>query len=337
LEESPPPQVQTHDLDEIVSIVSGIYCEHSIQAVGSVRALNAGFEMVRKGPQPVVQLRYGRAVRVDAGSFPRLLLMQTCLDGSGSVEQGTLRTALRPGQTVPLSPSVATQLAFDARFSQQSVRLELERVEALCSRWLNRPALDRPLRFALAPFSPALEQAWSQAVNLIVGYARSGIPLPPSAVANLDEFLVSLVLSQHPHNYSEDLKRPTQPPPPRLVRDAERLMRDGGADQTPSKIASELNVSLRTLELGFRAVHDCTPNEFLRKVRIDKAHRALLAPSAATSVTDVALANGFLHLARFSSFYQKTFGELPIQTLRRSRPKRSAGERFPAHVERARA
>ena len=73
------------------------------------------------------------------------------------------------------------------------------------------------------------------------------------------------MLSQHPHNYSDDLKRPQKGLPPRLAREAERLMRSGGIEQTPGKVAAELRVSLRTLELGFRAALDCTPNVFLRR------------------------------------------------------------------------
>ncbi|ULU26565.1 AraC family transcriptional regulator [Dyella terrae] len=313
--------LQTNDLEEVQSVVAGIYCAHSVLTSGGASADAAGLDLIRRAPQPVVKLHYGRSVRIDAGTFPRLMLMQTCLDGSGAAEQGSLRAELRRGQTVPLSPGLATRLAFDSRFAQQSVRLDIERVEALCSSWLNVPALDRPLRFDLNPFSAALEQAWSQAVGLIVSYARSGLLLPASAIANLDEFIVSLVLSQHPHNYSDDLRRPQKGLPPRLVREAERLMRDGELHQTPSKIAAELGVSLRTLELGFRAVHDCSPSEFLRRVRVAKARETLLAPKATTSVTEVALANGFLHLARFSAYYREVFGESPVHTLRRSQPR----------------
>ena len=43
-----------------------------------------------------------------------------------------------------------------------------------------------------------------------------------------------------------------------------------------------------------------------------------MAAMAGTSVTELTIANGFLHLARFSAYYQKVFGELPGQTLRRS-------------------
>lgn len=321
MEKPPVTHLQTEDLEEVQSVVAGIYCAHSVRTLGGARADVAGLDLIRPAPQPVVKLHYGRSVRIDAGTFPQLMLMQTCLDGGGTVEQGSLGAELRRGQTIPLSPGLATRLAFDSRFAQQSVRLDIARVEALCSTWLNVPALDRPLRFDLNPFSAQLEQAWGQAVGLIVNYARSGILLPSSAVAHLDEFLISLVLSQHPHNYTDDLRRPQKGLPPRLVREAERLMRDSAPDQTPSRIAAELGVSLRTLELGFRAVHDCTPNEFLRRVRIGKARETLLAPSTNTSVTEVALANGFLHLARFSAYYRKMFGELPVHTLRRSLPR----------------
>ena len=321
MEKPPVTHLQTSDLEEVQSAVAGIYCAHSVMTLGGARAEAAGLDLIRREPQPVVQLHYGRSVRIDAGAFPRLMLMQTCLDGSGTVEQGSLGAELRRGQTVPLSPGLATRLAFDNRFAQQSVKLDIDRVEALCSTWLNVPGLDRPLRFDLNPFSAQLEQAWGQAVGLIVNYARSGMLLPTSAVAHLDEFLISLVLSQHPHNYTDDLRRPQKGLPPRLVREAERLMRDGEPNQTPSRIAAELGVSLRTLELGFRAVHDCSPSEFLRRVRISKARETLLAPNGRTSVTEVALANGFLHLARFSAYYRQMFGELPVHTLRRSQPR----------------
>jgi transcriptional regulator GlxA family with amidase domain len=41
-----------------------------------------------------------------------------------------------------------------------------------------------------------------------------------------------------------------------------------------------------------------------------------------TTVTSVALGNGFFHLARFSAYYRAAFDEPPGQTLRRSRLRR---------------
>jgi AraC-like DNA-binding protein len=44
-----------------------------------------------------------------------------------------------------------------------------------------------------------------------------------------------------------------------------------------------------------------------------------LPPSASTTVTSVALSNGFFQLARFSAYYFTAFAETPSQTFRRGR------------------
>ena len=89
--------------------------------------------------------------------------------------------------------------------------------------------------------------------------------------------------------------------------------------QTVSLVAKRLGVSLRTLELGFREYRRSTPAQFLRRMRLEAARTQLLAAEAATTVTSVALANGFPHLARFAGYYRAAFDEYPSETLNRSR------------------
>src|SRR5437867_6764310 len=109
--------------------------------------------------------------------FGSLMLMMTCVDGSATAVQQGSSAVWRRGQTLPVSPGLSTQLDFDGRFAQTSVRLDIERLETLCSRWLNFP-LDRPLRFELRPFSAELETAWAQVVALILAYEQLTIVLP---------------------------------------------------------------------------------------------------------------------------------------------------------------
>jgi AraC-like DNA-binding protein len=309
--------LRTADIGEVIDAVSHVYCPHELKIRGSTRGASS-FEVIRGGAQPIVTLRYAAPVLVDAGDFRGLMLMQTCTEGTANMTQGGVRAACHRDQTVPLSPGVETQLAFDGNFAQRSVRVDIASLEALCSRRLNAP-LDRPLRFEFRSFSPALEQAWSQAVSLIVNYERGGVVLPEAAAASLNEFLLTLLLEQHPHNYSEELRGGSRAIAPRLVREAEQLMRSGGAETAVSQIAASLGVSMRSLEAGFREWRNATPTQVLRKVRLEAVRTALLAADAATSVTSAALASGFFHLARFSAYYKSEFGEMPGQTLRRSR------------------
>jgi AraC-like DNA-binding protein len=311
-------RVYSSNRADLLRAVSEVYCPHTAAFRSTRAAPPARFEVIRPGMQPVAELRYGMPAKVDAGKFPRLMLMQSCLEGTGTACQENVTADCRSGQTLPLSPGRSTQLEFDARFAQRSVRLDVERVEALCSRMVSHP-LDAPLRFELRPFSNQLEKAWSHAVGLVMTYDDMNVTLPPAAVTSFDEFLISLVLTQHPHNYTDELHTRARSTPPRLIREAEHLMRTGEIGLTIGEIASRLGVSLRSLEAGFREYRRMTPTQSLRTIRLQRARAGLLAPTASTSVTTVALENGFLHLPRFSGYYRAAFGESPAVTLRRSR------------------
>ncbi len=163
------------------------------------------------------------------------------------------------------------------------------------------------------------ERAWNQALGLISAYERMNIVLPQPAAMSFDEFMLSMVLTQHPHNYTDDLRKHSRAATPRMVREAEHWMRTGGAEVSASTIAARVGVSLRSLEVGFREFRRSTPTQYLRKIRLEKARAELLAPSASTTVTSVALSNGFFHLGRFSAYYLTAFAETPSQTLRRGR------------------
>lgn len=86
----------------------------------------------------------------------------------------------------------------------------------------------------------------------MTAYERMGLALPQAAAKSFDEFLLSLVLAQHPHNYSDELRGLSGTAAPRIVPEAEHWMRTGGPEVSVSKIAALLGVSLRSLEAGFR-------------------------------------------------------------------------------------
>ncbi|WP_192860147.1 AraC family transcriptional regulator [Mycobacterium sp. MS1601] len=86
---------------------------------------------------------------------------------------------------------------------------------------------------------------------------------------------------------------------------------------TPADIAAAVGVSVRSLQRGFREQHQCTPMEFVRKVRLNRVRVALAAASPeAASVAQLATAWGFTHLGRFAADYRREYGETPSETLR---------------------
>lgn len=311
--------LRTRDLDEAMSAVGRVYCAHTVVPQGPVRDVEATLEVLHGCAQPVVNLSYSTPVRIDAGNFPDLLLMMTAASGAASVVQGRQASMWRSGQTMPLSPGLDTTLLFDRQFAQSSLRVEIARLEDLCARWLGHP-LDAPLRFALRPLTPAFERVWQDVMRVAASVGTLGTPVPRAALDSLDEFLLSLLLHGHTHNFSELLAHPAKAAAPRLVLAAESIFRDRAAEGTTvSAVAAELGVSVRSLQLGFREARNTSPSSYLRRLRLEAARSALNAGMASTSVTEVALSNGFSHMGRFSFAYKAAFGETPVMTLRRAR------------------
>jgi AraC-like DNA-binding protein len=311
--------LRTRNLDEAIDAVTRVYCPHTVEVVGRPRGIDAVLNVTRSTFQPLVKLSYSTPVKIDAQNMSRLFLMMHCARGAASTTQEHRTAEWKTGQTIPFSANFDTKLWFDPAFVQKSVRLDMERLEAQCARWLGHP-LEEPLRFELRPFSDELEQIWQRTLAYGWSSEECGLPLAGAARAALDEYLLTLLLHHHSHNYSEELAQSVPTPVPGVVRRAERFIIDNADAQiTISDVADHLGISLRSLQAGFRQWRETTPTAYLRRVRLQFVHDELLRSGKEANVTAVALQHGFSHLGRFSAQYRAIFREDPSVTLRRGR------------------
>jgi transcriptional regulator GlxA family with amidase domain len=83
-------------------------------------------------------------------------------------------------------------------------------------------------------------------------------------------------------------------------------------------IADAARVGVRALQLAFRKHRDTTPLEYLRRVRLDRAHRDLqdADPTRGDTVAGIATRWGFAHPGTFAIEYRRTYGRPPSATLR---------------------
>jgi hypothetical protein len=116
----------------------------------------------------------------------------------------------------------------------------MNKLETQCARWLGHP-LEQRLRFILRPFLDDLERMWRRTLSYVWSNDERGLPLVGAARAALDEFLITLLLHQHPHNYSEQLAETVPAPVPGLVRRAERFMVDNA--ETPITVSDVAAIS----------------------------------------------------------------------------------------------
>jgi AraC-like DNA-binding protein len=105
---------------------------------------------------------------------------------------------------------------------------------------------------------------------------------------------------------------------PALLRRAIAYMEaNAGNDIALADIATAVHVTPRAVQYMFRRHLDTTPLQYLRRMRLDYAHRDLLtAERPDQTVTQIAARWGFLHTGRFAVLYRQTYGQSPHETLR---------------------
>jgi AraC-like DNA-binding protein len=105
---------------------------------------------------------------------------------------------------------------------------------------------------------------------------------------------------------------------PLTVRRAVTFIEDHAADDVGlADIAAAAGIGPRGLQLAFRRHHDMTPLEYLRRVRLEHAHRDLQSGNPATdTVAAIAARWGFTHHGNFSAAYLRAYGRSPSITLR---------------------
>ena len=82
------------------------------------------------------------------------------------------------------------------------------------------------------------------------------------------------------------------------------------------ELCRHTGVGVRTVQRCFMKYFEHSITDYIKTVRLDSAYRELTTTdSRETNVTQIALANGFTHLGRFSVAYRTRFGESPSETL----------------------
>lgn len=130
--------------------------------------------------------------------------------------------------------------------------------------------------------------------------------------------LVAVLVESFPNpavGRSDDVGGRVAPP---TLRRAIRYIEDHATDDIGlADIAAAAGLGARGLQLAFRRHEDTTPLEYLRRVRLDRAHHDLRAGTPGnTTVGGIADRWGFPHHGNFSALYLRTYGCSPSMTLR---------------------
>ncbi|MGW1212476.1 AraC family transcriptional regulator [Streptomyces sp. NPDC002499] len=256
----------------------------------------------------------------------------------------SIRTVARQGQYLIHLPRAGRHsLAVDGEpvAAAQDVvspgqRLEIRRSHDTDMRILRipRPVVDKAIELrgisvdqsVPVRFAPAIDvrcpgsQGWLRALHAFAEAMKSGLlACSPLGTRHFEQLLVHGLLDSQPSNISESLRRSSRHAalPSALRRAMTYCEEHAGEPLSTADMALAARLSLPALRAAFRAHLGTTPLTYLRRVRLDSAHRDLLAIAEGRddgTVTDVALRWGFVHLGRFAAFYKATYGTAPSKT-----------------------
>ena len=111
---------------------------------------------------------------------------------------------------------------------------------------------------------------------------------------------------------------PGQVTPAAVRRAAAFMDTHAGRPVTVTEVAAVAGTTPRALQYAFRRHYDTTPMGYLRRIRLERAHRQLEAADPATGATVAKIARswGWANPAQFATVYRKRYGLPPSHTLR---------------------
>ncbi|MEU5910364.1 helix-turn-helix transcriptional regulator [Micromonospora sp. NPDC047527] len=140
----------------------------------------------------------------------------------------------------------------------------------------------------------------------------------PLVIGNAARMLAAAALAVFPNTaFTDETIEDRRDASTATVRRAIAFMEDNAdRDISATDIANAAAASLRAVQLAFRRHLGTTPMAYLRRIRLDRAHRDLVrADPSRDTVSAIASRWGFASHSRFTARYHASYGVPPRETL----------------------
>lgn len=314
MESGSPHSVGFANWREVQDTLAGAYFPHAMEPLSSQDAWHVSIDTVDLGACRVTNMSLGTSVRIRtdhpgayAVNIPLTGRLSSVIDGS-PVENGIGDAAICPPDTPTLIPAwkpSCTLLGFkiDRRFLEREHERTLGRQH-------------KPLPLTIDLHTPG-GRAWLSMLRSVSDYVqrnRSTIASDPRLLTQMSSMLVTgMLLALTPEERNE--RSGTRPRVVQRVIDA--IEADPARPWSPGELAEFAGVSVRRLQQAFREYCGLTPFQYLREVRVERAHGDLLNAPEGLTVTDIAMRWGLTHTGRFAADYRHRYGQNPSETLAR--------------------
>lgn len=306
------------DLGETEHFLAGAYAKMRIGGDGT--RSNARVQRRWLGPVSIDDLCFDYEMSYDADPLDRIVL---CRIHSGRIEEAFLgepQDVFAPGDLTLFSPP---ELPFSGKVCQAGYDVTgfdptlLSRVAATAPTGRRTPV-------RLTGHRPVSGLAAGR-LSALIDYLREHVLTDPGAIASplivatAAAHLATATLNAFPNNALIDptaTDRRDASRHPLMKRAVGYIDANAHTDIAVADIAEHAGVTPSGLRYMFDLHLDCTPTDYIRRVRLHHAHRDLVDADPTTdSVPRIAQRWGFSHIGRFVVSYRQEYGRSAHTTL----------------------
>jgi AraC-like DNA-binding protein len=312
---------RTSDLDEARSSVGQSYYPHRLFRLTSRGSLDVAAQIYRLPKLVIGRLTWGNDVKVQCAGLQVAYHVNLPTSGYLDSECGQHQVRATPSLAAIYDPVGRTTLHHaDASCRLLTVKMDRCTMESELAERLGRP-LRAPIKFDGAlDVTAGRGRSWLKLIEMLVNVLSIEDCLLGDAMVarHLENCIISGFLVAARHDHCDELSTSVSPCLPRHVKRAIDLL-EGQPERpwTVTELARVVSVRARTLQEGFHQYVGTPPMTYLREVRLERAHKELVAADPMqTTVAAVACRWGFAHLGYFAGEYRKKYVVKPSDTLR---------------------
>ncbi|QLQ36358.1 helix-turn-helix transcriptional regulator [Micromonospora robiginosa] len=308
-------ELSTREPDVAHHAIAEAYAEHRPRFAGSRRDFRFLLRTVQAGPLGLDRIVHSMDAQARTGPYPDFMTVHV-LRGRFRFRDGD-EELLAPAGTVARYPTRPSVLGWTDVVGTM-IRLPHAQVATVAAARTGIP--ERDFRFlGLAPVSAGMARGWARLSVFLHRTGDDGLD-QPLVRASLIGLVATTALAVFPNT----TMTAAYVPQPRqvasaVVRRAQAYLHERAAEPiTVPQVATACGVGPRGLQAAFQRHVGQSPLAYLRRVRLDRAHRDLLAaePGGADTVARIALRWGWASPGRFAAAYRETYGRSPGETLR---------------------
>ena len=275
----------------------------------------------RMGPVTLQDVVLDADTSIDCGDLCSTYRVFLVRSGRAAGKHKGLPAGGGAGTAAVYAPEGLSGLQWDAGTEILLFKMARHAVEDALGDALGRQLASQPDFAPLLPTNTAAARNWINMLKLFAEqfFHPDGLLNQPLVGMPFVDTLVRGFLLAAEHSHRDALMGRERSLTPRAIRRAVDVIEaEAQLPLTLSSIAARSQVSVRSLQQGFKRHLGMSPMSYLREVRLRRAHQTLIESDPSTvTVASVAYDWGFTNLGRFAAAHAARYREPPAKTLRR--------------------